>query len=303
MLLNTVGKLIKKVISKRLQFQTASNNFIHPSQLEGLKFKSTSDAGVALTHIICSSWVKNLSISTLAFNISQFFPSLNHQILTLILKKAGFDNYIINFFANYLIGRKINYFWNNFTSPMFDVNVGVGQGSALSPILSALYLLPFLYIIENHLQNLKIPISIISFVNNRLFISQSKLLHISNCHFFCSYNVITNLLEKFGLIVKHLKTEVFYFNRSQDTFNPPSLNLSSIGENILQPKNTWKYLGFIFNRKLSFHQHVDFYSNKVMSIVKYMKILSNSNQGINPTQKRLLYRSCIFSIALYGFQL
>jgi len=105
------------------------------------------------------------------FNISQFFPSLNHQILTLILKKAEFDNCVINFFANYLIGRKTNYFWNNFTSPMFDVNVGVGQESALSPILSALYLLPFFYIIENHLKNLKIPISIISFVDDGLFIS------------------------------------------------------------------------------------------------------------------------------------
>jgi len=53
-LLNTVGKLIEKVIGKRLQFQTASNNFIHPSQLKGLKFKSMIVMGVALTHIICS---------------------------------------------------------------------------------------------------------------------------------------------------------------------------------------------------------------------------------------------------------
>ena len=177
-------------------------------------------------------------MSALAFDISQFFPSLNHQILTLILKKAGFDNYIINFFAKYLISRKTNYFWNNFTSSMFDVNFGVGQGSALSPILSALYLLPFLYIIENHLKNLKILISIIYFVDDRLFIFQRKSLHISNCCLFCSYNVMTNLLEKFGLIVEYLKTEVFHFNRSQGTFNSSPLNLSSIGGNVLWPKNT-----------------------------------------------------------------
>jgi len=57
-LLNTVGKLIEKVIGKRLQFQTTSNNFIHPSQLGGLKFKSMIDMGMALTHIIHSGWVK-----------------------------------------------------------------------------------------------------------------------------------------------------------------------------------------------------------------------------------------------------
>ena len=52
-LLNTLGKFIKKVIAERLQFTVASNDFIHPSQLGGLKFKSTIDASVVLTHIIC----------------------------------------------------------------------------------------------------------------------------------------------------------------------------------------------------------------------------------------------------------
>jgi len=53
-LLNTLGKLVEKVIAERLQFIVASNNFIHPSQLSRLKFKSTNDAGTVLTHIICS---------------------------------------------------------------------------------------------------------------------------------------------------------------------------------------------------------------------------------------------------------
>jgi len=77
-LLNTVGKLIEKVIREYLQFNTASNDFIHPSQLSSLKFKSMIDVGVVLTHIIQTGWVKNLSMSTLAFDIAQFFPSLNH---------------------------------------------------------------------------------------------------------------------------------------------------------------------------------------------------------------------------------
>ena len=53
-LLNTLRKLLEKVITERIQFTVVSNDFIYPSQLGGLKFKSTSDAGVALTHIIRS---------------------------------------------------------------------------------------------------------------------------------------------------------------------------------------------------------------------------------------------------------
>ena len=219
------------------------------------------------------------------------------------MKKAGFDYYIVFFFTNYLVDRRTNYLWNNFSSHTFCINVGVGQGSVLSPILSTLYFSPFIYILENHLKNLKIPTFFISFVDDSLFISQSNSINISNSHLYCSYNILTNLLKKFGLVVKHSKTEVFHFNRSHGVFNLPLLDLSPLGGNILQPNNTWKYLGFIFDRKLIFHQHVDFYANKALSTIKYMKMLGNSNCSINPLQKCLLYRSCVLPITLYGFQL
>ena len=192
--------------------------------------------------------------------------------------------------------------WNEFSSPMYEVNVEVGQGSALSPILSALYLSP-LYILEKRLNILNIPISLISFVDDGLFISQNKSIDALNSQLFCSYNVLSRLLNKFGLNIEYSKTEMFHFNRSHGTFNPPPLNLLPLGGPILHPKNSWKYLGFIFDRKLTFHQYIDFYSNKAISTVKYMKLLENSTRGINPIQKCLLYRCCVLPIALYRFQL
>ena len=69
-LLNTLGKLIEKVIAERLQFTVINNDFIHLSQLGSLKFKSIMGARVALTHIMCSGWAKGKTISTLAFDIS-----------------------------------------------------------------------------------------------------------------------------------------------------------------------------------------------------------------------------------------
>ena len=143
-----LGKLIKKAISDRLQLHVVSNNFIHHSQLGGLKFKSMTDVDVTLTHFIHTGWVKNLLTSTLAFYISQFFPSLNHHLLSLILRKAGLDSSIIQFFSSYLVNRKTKYIWNNSFSHFVDVNISMGQGSALSPILSALYLTSFLHILE-----------------------------------------------------------------------------------------------------------------------------------------------------------
>ena len=134
-------------------------------------------------------------------------------------------------------------------------------------------------------------------------ITQSKSFHLLNTHLFSSYNVALIILLKFGLQVEHSKTEVFHFSRYHSTFNPSPLDLSSIGGPLLIPKDTWKYLGFIFDRKLCFHKHINYYANKAISIVKCMKILSNLTRGLNPQQKHLLYRSCALPIALYGFQL
>ena len=179
-LLNTLGKLTKKVITERVQFIVAKNNFIHLCQLGGLKHKSTIDAGVALTHIVRSGWTKGKTTSTLAFDILQFFPSLNHHLLMSILYKADLEPKVATFFANYLVQRKTNYVWNNLQSPDFEVNIGVGQESALFPILSALYLTLFFHILEKQLLNLNISISMLSFVDDGLIIAQNRTLLSSN---------------------------------------------------------------------------------------------------------------------------
>ena len=96
---------------------------------------------------------------------------------------------------------------------------------------------------------------------------------------------------------------MFHFSRLIGAFNPPLLNLSVLGSLILYPKETWQYLGFIFDRKLSFCQHIDFYANKTISTVKCMKILGNLVWGLISHQKCFLYRSCVLSIILYSFQM
>jgi len=74
---------------------------------------------------------------------------------------------------------------------LFNVDVGVGQELALSPILSTLYLALILYILEKQLKNLKISISILSFVDDRLLVTQNKFLTVLNSLLFCSYHIVS----------------------------------------------------------------------------------------------------------------
>ena len=106
----------------------------------------------------------------------------------------------------------------------------------------------------------------IFFVDDGLFVSQSKSILYLNTNLFCSYNVISSILSKYGLIIKHGKTDAFHFTRSHETYNLPLLDLTPISGPSLLSKETWRYLGFIFNHKPIFRNHLDFYSNKVIFI-------------------------------------
>ena len=74
-----------------------------------------------------------------------------------------------------------------------------GEGRALpSPPFSLLFtlLLSIIYSkkkLKNILHN--IPISILSFMDNGLFISQEKSFEESNAKIFCSYSIIFSLVE------------------------------------------------------------------------------------------------------------
>jgi len=88
------------------------------------------------------------------------------------------------------------------------------------------------------MKNLKIPISIISFLDDGLFFSQDKSLTILNFHLSYSYHIMFLLLKQFGLVIKHRKMKVFHFSRAHRVFNSPLLHLTILEDLILYPKET-----------------------------------------------------------------
>jgi len=148
---------------------------------------------------------------------------------------VDFDSRISNFFSSYLINKQTQYIWNHFISPFSKANIGMGQRSALSPILSTLYVAPIFHIFEKRSKNLltPIPVSILSFVNDRLFVSQQKSYEKSNASLFYSYSIISSLFNQFGLVIKHDKSEVFHFLRLTKNNNSSHLTLRPLGGSLL----------------------------------------------------------------------
>ncbi|CAA7268141.1 unnamed protein product [Cyclocybe aegerita] len=284
-LLITFGKLIKKMIANRIQFDAVKHDIFHPNQLGGICQRSTEDAGLILTHLVRAGWVKGLQTSPLAFDITQFFPSINHEMFMAVLRKQGFSPVLVEFFASYLVGRSTVYCWNTFQSDSRSADVGVRQGSALSPVISGLFIAPVMKLF--YIKAAPLNMTLLSFVDDGTILAQSKQLDDNNVGLRKAYKIIYLLFVAFALVLEHDKTELFHFSRRRDAYNP-SLDLGyapHTGATPLKPKTYWRYLGFYFDCGLTFHEHVRYYATKAFTTVQAMRMLGNSTRGLLPKQR------------------
>ena len=140
-LLNTIGKLMTKVLAKQLQFDGIAHGLFHLGQFGGVTKHATTDVGVILMDIISQNRDRGFHTSVLAIDIAQFFPSMDHEVIVYLLGKLSFHRKICNVVANFLRDRQTSYTWDGISSEAhFNCSNGVPQGDPLSPVLSALYL-------------------------------------------------------------------------------------------------------------------------------------------------------------------
>ena len=192
------GKLIEKMISNRLQYDMIKYDLVLPNQFGGVRQRSTEDD---LTHLVCAGWAKGVKTSVVAFDIAQFFPSINHKMLLAILCIQGFSPLLLKFFKSYLVEWFTIYKWNDFLLQPMQADTGVGQGSALSPVLLALFVAPVmrLYIIRAEQQGLKT--TLLLYVDDGTVAAQSKSLHLNNDTLQKAYVILFTLFTAVGLVL------------------------------------------------------------------------------------------------------
>ncbi|CAA7268154.1 unnamed protein product [Cyclocybe aegerita] len=201
-----------------IQFDAVKHDIFHPNQLGGICQRSTEDAGLILTHLVQAEWVKGLQTSVLAFDIAQFFPSINHDMFMAVLRRQGFSSILVDFFASYLVGCSMVYCWNTFQSDSRSADVGVGQGSALSHVISGLFIAPVMKLF--YIKAAPLNTTLLSFVDDGTILAQSKQLDDNNVGLRKAYKIIYLLFVAFALVLEHDKTELFYFLRRRDAYNP-----------------------------------------------------------------------------------
>ena len=129
------------------------------------------------------------------FNLTQYFSSLQHRVIITLLKCMGFATQVCDFFVDYLVRHLTQYAWKGELSLLFETSVGVGQGSALSPILSALYLALVLWQAA-----LDVPeAALMSYINDGTIIMQSKMWAANVTKLLSTYSVVFELTQSLNM--------------------------------------------------------------------------------------------------------
>jgi hypothetical protein len=146
----TLGKLLEKMISNRLQWLATDQKLLSPRQYGTRVRSSVIDAGLDLTSKIEHAKASNLFSSLLMVDVSGFFPSIQHHLLHHELTNLGIPSAMVQLISSFLSNRQVSLCFDGYSSPLQQVpNLGVPQGSPLSPILSALYAAPALDVITD----------------------------------------------------------------------------------------------------------------------------------------------------------
>ena len=309
-LLNTLGKLLTKILANRLQHDAAQYGLLHRDQFGGIQGHSTIDAGLVLTDFISEHRERGWHTSVCAIDVAQFFPSLSHAVMGAILKRLGFSPVITTLIESYFRDRVTIYKWDSATSKQYNFSLGTPQGDCLSPILSALYIS---VAIRRVFPEVMPPPTTrcLFFVDDGTIITASPSLQTNVAVLRLYLLLLLQALGDIGLQVEASKTELIHFfafeltaSRRLSIVQQPHLTFTwkQINHDI-SPSPRWRYLGFFFTPTLDFSYHVQFYTNKAFSTIRACSMLGNSVRGIGPRQRAHAYQACVLSVLTYGLAL
>ncbi|KAF8752957.1 Reverse transcriptase (RNA-dependent DNA polymerase) [Rhizoctonia solani] len=184
--------------------------------------------------------------------------------------------------------------------PHFQLpDVGIPQGSPLSPILSSLYSIPLL------------AASIDPQAHSFAYIDNFTILAYSHSHqdnITIMTDIIKNINQtaiKLGLEFELPKSDLIHFIRSARTpHSNPSLTFSHFGtDTVISPKDVVRWLGFYLDRKLNFKEHIQTMAVKARATLAGLRMLANSQNGLSVRHARILFKASVTPILTYGLPL
>lgn len=190
-------------------------------------------------------------------DLSKAFDCVNHTILLFKLEKAGIRGLALQLFESYLNNRQMVVKANGNVSRLFDLKIGVPQGSILGPILYLIYV--------NDLAKLPLQGNIRLFADDTSIFYTKHTIHQNMNALEKDIKLIDEYYRINKLTVNLTKTEIIHFHSSKRS--PPTTNAIIYKGTCINIVSSVKHLGLIFDSQLQWKAHIDKLATKLASVV------------------------------------
>jgi hypothetical protein len=301
-LLETMSKLLEKVVAQRMQHDIVTEELIPTTQFGGRRHSSCLDAGLTLLHDVQAAHSAGLKCGIVLFDVKGFFDHVNHARLVQVVRQMGFAPEMCGWMSAFLRDRKVSLRFNNLLASERDQPVGVPQGSPISPVLSVAYTSSLLHKMGSWTNS-----SLGMYVDDGILFACADNWEAVQDTLRSRYAICEEWLRRVGLSAEPDKTELLYFQKPFERNvvpAPSSITLPCAGGTYeVRAVETLRYLGFFINRRLKWEPHVRIMCNRARASIKALMVLGNSIRGLSMANWRLVLNAVCLPVMTYGCQL
>ena len=146
--LNCLGKVVKKLVLKKLLQFCEAQGKLHKKQMRGKKHQLAIDTAALMIHNVYKTWEDKQIAEALLIDVKGAFDYVSRAKLVQKMKELDINDYLIGWTQSFLTDRLVELVINGFTNSKQKVESGILQGSPVSPILFLIYISGVFPIIE-----------------------------------------------------------------------------------------------------------------------------------------------------------
>ena len=307
-LLEALGKVIEKVVARRLTFLAGAHGLVPAEQFGGCANASTVDAMLVFVNDVHAAWNHKQVTSALTFDIKGYFDFVNHARLLHVLRSKGIPLPIVRWVSSFLSEREAAVCLDGKRGAMKPVLNGIPQGSPVSPILAAFYSAELIEKMQEplaeraqHAGDQPTRVSILCYVDDGMLYVSSHSLETNTQLLEAAYVRADQWLRSAGLAPDMDKRELMHYTRAASPALPPIVLRERAGNlTTIHPRETVRWLGVHFDRKLSFNHHVGVLAGRAATAAGRLSMLANTVRGLTQINVRKLFNSCVKPILTYA---
>jgi len=134
-----MGKILEKIIARRLTFMIGRYELISGAQSGGKANSATTNVILSFVHDIHTAWNHGKVTSALTFDIKGYFDFINHDRLLVEMQKRRIPLEYLKWTSSFLLEKKAAICVDRARGEITKVENGIPQGLPISLILASFY--------------------------------------------------------------------------------------------------------------------------------------------------------------------